>query len=386
MRPPTTVIRGGADGGAMISEPTWVLYVDMDAFYVSCELVDHPDLRGRPVIVGQAPSDRPTRAVVLSASYEARAFGVHSAQPVREAARRCPNALWIPPDFSKYERRSQDVMAWLERRFGRVRPQSIDEAMVRLSAPDARAVADVARSAQSDLAQSLGLPSSWGGAPSAVVAKIATDVAKPNGVLVVDAAEIAGFLGPMTVRAIPGIGPKTADRLARAGIHTIADLGARRHREIRGLLGAWGADLVDLARGTIPPLRDEPSSAPISRSVDRTFAVDERNLPALEGSVRELAGELHRSLEKEGLTFGAVGIALRWSDFQRVQRIRSLPGSTRSFDALETMAIRLVRELFEEERSGVGRAVRTLTVRVERLATRRGQQDRLDRYVPAEPE
>ena len=364
----------------------WILYVDMDAFYVSCELADHPELRGQPVIVGQAPTDRPTRAVVLSASYEARTFGVHSAQPVHEAARRCRDAVWIPPDFEKYERRSQEVMSWLEKRFGAVLPQSIDEAMMTVAAPDAQALAEVAFAAQSDLAHDLGLPSSWGGAPSGVIAKIASDVAKPNGVRVVEESQIAEFLGPMSVRAIPGIGPKSAARLARAGIVTIADLAARRRGEIRELLGAWGADLVDLARGAIPPFRDAPASGPVSRSVDRTFPVDEGALPALEAAVRELARDLHRSVTKEGLRFGAVGIGLRWSDFRRTQRVRALPGSTRSLDALETTAIRLVRELYGEEHRGAGRDVRTVTVRVERLARESGQQAQLDRYLEAGPD
>ncbi|MCW6167499.1 MAG: hypothetical protein LVQ64_03520, partial [Thermoplasmatales archaeon] len=332
------------------------------------------------------PTDRPTRAVVLSASYEARPFGVHSAQPVHEAARRCPDAVWIPPDFEKYERRSQEVLLWLEKRFGSVLPQSIDEAMVTVAAPDTRALAEVAHGAQSDLTHDLGLPSSWGGAPSGVVAKIASDVAKPNGVRIVDGSQIAEFLAPMSVRAIPGIGPKSAERLARVGIVTIADLGGRRRREIRELLGAWGADLVDLARGTIPPFRDAPVSGPVSRSVDRTFPVDEGALPALEASVRELARDLHRSVTKEGLRFGAVGIGLRWSDFQRTQRVRALPGSTSSLDALETAAIRLVRELYGEEHRGAGRDVRTVTVRVERLARESGRQARLDRYVEVGPD
>lgn len=364
-----------------VPPPSWVLYVDMDAFYVNCELRRRPDLRGEPILVGHAPTGSPTRSVVLSASYEAREFGVHSAQPVAEAARRCPQARWIAPDFELYERTSREVRAWLEARFPSVSPQSIDEAAVSAEAPTVEAAGQIATMAQASLRSELDLPSSWGVATSRLVAKIASDRAKPGGVIAVPPDRIASFLEPLPVRAIPGVGPKTADILGRAGIETVGDLARRRSSELRKLLGPWGHDLVAIARGHPPPDPDEPGG-PRSRSSDRTFNEDLRDASTVEREVAQLAQELGEAVQREGVTYGGVGVAIRWADFDRVQRSRALPGTTSGPASLVVNARRLVRELLVEEAHGRSRAVRTITVRAERLAPRTASQVSLDRYDP----
>src|SRR5580692_10524917 len=196
----------------------WVVYLDIDAYYVSCELRDRPDLVGRPVIVGPDPGLRPTRGVVLSASYEARKFGVRSAMPAREAARRCPEAVWIAADFPKYGRTAEEVRDLLRARFGEVVPLSIDEAAVGVDAADDGAAGAVAVAVQAEIRTTLGLPVSIGVATSRTVAKIASDRAKPGGVVVVRPESVATFLGPLPIRAVPGVGPKTEARLATYGI------------------------------------------------------------------------------------------------------------------------------------------------------------------------
>lgn len=357
----------------------WVLYVDMDAFYVSCELLRYPGLRGRPVIVGHRPSNGPTRAVVLSASYEARAFGVRSAQPVAEAARRCPDAEWLPPDFSQYESTSRRVQEWLGSRFSSVVPHSIDEASVRTSAEDVEAAIAGARDAQQALLHALNLPSSWGVATTRLIAKIASDRAKPGGVVGVTPTQTAAFLAPLPVRVIPGVGPKTAEILGRAGIETVGDLAQRRSSELRDRLGPWGSTLVSIARGT-PPADSEESSGPRSRSTDRTFDVDQSDRSVIEAEVERLSVDLAASLEKEGTSYRGVGVAVRWADFDRVQRTRSLSGATTGPNGLVAQARRLVRELLQEERAGRDRAVRTVTVRADRIGPASSAQERLDRY------
>ena len=359
----------------------WVLYVDMDAFYVNCELRDRPELRGVPVLIGHRPTDQPSRAVVLSASYEARRAGVRSALPVREAARRCPEAHWLPPDFAKYEARSREVMAWLRERFSEVYPQSIDEAMLFVEAGSPAALVEIAKGAQAGLRDAVGLPSSWGGAPHHLIAKIASDRAKPGGVRIVPAEEVARFLAPQSVRVIPGVGPKTAADLERGGVRTIADLAAAGHRRARRLIGAWGGSLVEIARGRLPPEEEPTESGPRSRSSDRTFATDVADLGELEATVTELARELGGAVAREGYRFGAVGVALRWEDFSRVQRGRALPGSTASPAVLADAASRLLRELWEEEARTDARRVRTVTVRVERLRRARERQASLDTFA-----
>lgn len=357
----------------------WVLYVDMDAFYVSCELRRRPELKGHPVIVGHRPTEGPTRAVVLSASYEARAFGVRSAQPVLEAVRRCPDAKWVPPDFERYEQVSHEVRRWLETRFSTVSPHSIDEASVVIDAEDVDAATGVARSAQRDLTSDLNLPSSWGVATHRLVAKIATDQAKPAGVVGVAPDHVAEFLAPLPLRAIPGVGPKTAEVLAKMGMNSIGDLAKRQPRELRGALGSWGASLVAIARGAPPPEVEEPSG-PRSRSTDLTFDVDVHDERLLDEEASRLATELGAALEKEGLAYAGVGIGIRWSDFERVQRSRALPGVTWGSTPLVTTGRKLLRELLSDERAGRDRSVRTVTLRAERVTPIPGGQSRLDEF------
>ncbi|MGI0140153.1 MAG: Y-family DNA polymerase [Thermoplasmata archaeon] len=362
----------------------WVLYVDMDAFYVNCELLDREDLRGRPVIVGSEPGPGPTRAVVLSASYEARPTGVRSAMPVREAKRRCPEAVWIPPDFSKYAQRSHEVMAWLGRRFGSVIPQSIDEACATVDSAEEALVRSIAYGAQADLLRELRLPSSWGVASTRLVAKIASDRAKPAGVVVVPSAKVAEFLAPLPVRAIPGVGPKSETRLGELGVHTIGELAARRRAEMRRAFGEWGATLVALARGELEASSEASSDVgPVSRSSDRTFEVDVEDAHRLTEAVDVISRDLADALATEGLRFAAVGVAVRWADFTRVQRVRGLPGAVSDFESLRTLAQRLWRELWDEETRGRHRAVRTLTVRTERLSPAVPLQSSLDRFEGA---
>lgn len=359
--------------------PYWVLYVDLDAFYVSCELRDQPELRGRPVVVGPPPSEGPTRGVVLSASYEARPFGVRSAMPVGLAARLCPEAVWIPPDFPKYERMAREVRAILRRHSSNVIPFSIDEAALVVHDVDAQEARRLAERIQRELLTELSLPASVGVAPSRTLAKIATDRAKPGGIRVVSAEGAAEFLAPLPVRAIPGVGPKTEELLRALGIQTVGDLAVRKPSELSRPLGAFGTELVALARGE---LREEPevSDEPRSRSTDHTFARDVESWEEIEPTVRSLAGELAASLDRENLRYGSVGVAYRWSDFSRSSRSRSLGAAREGPVPLTEVAVRLARELWDAERSSRRRPVRTVSVRTERFLPRTQRQVFLDEF------
>jgi DNA polymerase IV len=359
--------------------PYWVLYVDLDAFYVSCELRDRPDLRGRPVIVGPPPAEGPTRGVVLSASYEARPSGVRSAMPVAVAARLCPDAVWIRPDFAKYERNSREVRAVLRRHSPTVIPYSIDEAAVVVRNVDAEEAGRVAGRIQRELLEELALPSTVGVARSRTIAKIATDLAKPAGIRVVRPEEAAAFLAPLPVRAIPGVGPKTEELLHGRGVVTIGDLAARKPSDLARPLGAFGADLIALARGE-PREEPEESDEPRSRSTDHTFAQDVDRWDEIESAVRSLARDLAASLDQENLRYGTVGVAFRWSDFSRSQRSRSLGAAREGVVPLTEAAVRLARELWESERSSRQRPIRTVSVRTERFVLRTQRQAFLDAF------
>lgn len=359
--------------------PYWVLYIDLDAFYVSCELRDRPDLRGRPVVVGPPPSEGPTRGVVLSASYEARPFGVRSAMPVAIAARLCPDAVWIAPDFAKYEQNSRAVRTLLRRHSPNVIPYSIDEAAVIVGDLDPAAVRLVAETIQRELREELELPASIGVARSRAIAKIATDQAKPAGIRVVPASEAAQFLAPLPARAIPGVGPKTEEILHRLGVATIGDLAERKPSEFARSLGSFGAELIALARGE-PHEAPEESDEPRSRSTDHTFARDVDRWEEVEATVRSLAADLAGALDRESLRYGTVGVAYRWADFARSQRSRSLGAAREGAQPLAEAAVRLARELWDSERASRRRPVRTVSVRTERLLPRSQRQVFLDEF------
>ena len=361
------------------STPPWVLYVDLDAYYVSCELRDRPELQGRPVIVGPPPSGGPTRGVVLSASYEARPSGVRSAMPVAVAARLCPEAVWIPPDFEKYERISRDVRAVLRRHSSTVIPFSIDEAAVVVGGVDADEARRIAGSIQEELLEELSLPASVGVARSRALAKIATDRAKPAGIRLVLPEEAAAFLAPLPVRAIPGVGPKTEELLHGLGILTVGELAGRKPSELTRALGSFAGELIAIARGE-PREEPEVSEEPRSRSTDRTFARDVDRWEEIEGTVRTLAGELAAALDRENLRYGTVGVAYRWADFSRSQRSRSLGAAREGALPLTEAAVRLARELWDSERSSRHRPVRTVSVRTERFAPRTQRQVFLDEF------
>jgi len=359
----------------------WTLYVDIDAYYVSCELRDRPELLGRPVIVGPDPRLGPTRGVVLSASYEARAFGVRSALPVGQALRLCPDAVWIPADHRKYEAVAHEVRAYLGRRFPRVVALSIDEAAceVEVAGPQEARAAGLAL--QASLRSDLRLPASIGASVHRVVAKIASDRAKPGGVVVVAPTETAAFLAPLPVRVVPGVGPKTAERLTQAGVTTIGDLLTARPAALRKAVGSFAFELLALARGE-PAAHAADESGPRSRSAAETFLEDEGDPARLAEALQGLAVGLARSLAEEGLWFRSVTVAVRWENFEHGQRGRTLAASTDDPAVLATTAARLMTELRAKGLGGAPRRVRTLSLSVGRLSAAPPSQRRLDAFTP----
>lgn len=362
-----------------------VVYVDMDAFYVSVELRDRPDLKGRAVIVGPDPKRGATRGVVLSASYEARPAGVRSAMPVQQAARLAPDATWVAPDFEKYGRAAEQIRRVLERFSSPVSAHSIDEASLVIEAADAEAVRSVASGIQRALATELGLPASIGVAANRLVAKIASDAAKPAGIKVIAPGATESFLAPLAPGVIPGVGPKTQEILRSDGVETIGDLRDGASPRLRRRLGSFALELVALARGT---LRADPApepDGPRSRSTDQTFNEDVGDLASLQAATREMAEGLADSLTRDGLRYHTVGVALRWEDFTRAQHSRTLGAAREGPEPLVMGALRLLGELWEKEQRGAQRRVRTLSVRAERLVPAQHRQVRLDSFVQPPP-
>jgi DNA polymerase-4 len=247
-----------------------ILHIDMDAFFASVEQRDQPALRGVPLLVGGIH-----RGVVAAASYEARVFGIHSAMPMHTALQRCPHAVVVPPRHGHYSAVSRQVFAIFARYTPLVEGLSVDEAFLDVTGSQSLFGdgAAIARSIQQEIRATLSLSASAGVAPCKFIAKIASELRKPGGLVVVRPEEVPGFLGPLPVERIFGVGKVGAERLRRAGFRTLGDLAAASPARLEARLGAWGLGVAALARGDDPrPVI--PDADPKSLSAEHTFAVD----------------------------------------------------------------------------------------------------------------
>jgi DNA polymerase-4 len=285
-----------------------VLHADMDAFYASIEQRDHPELRGRPVAVGGDGR----RGVVSAASYEARRFGVHSAMPSAEARRRCPELVFVRGSMRRYAAESKRIFEIFGRFTPAVQGLSLDEAFLDLTGTErlwgpARGIAERLRRAVRDETQ---LAVSIGIAPVKMVAKIASDLAKPDGLLEVAPAEVAGFLAPLPVRRIWGVGPVAEQRLLGAGFATIGDLVSAPPQALAARLGAWGVALARLGQGRdlseVEPYRDA-----VSYSEENTFAEDVSSRHVLDAALITHAESVAQRLRRDRLRARTVVLKLK---------------------------------------------------------------------------
>jgi DNA polymerase-4 len=341
-----------------------VLHLDLDAFFASVEQRDKPSLRGKPVVVGGVGG----RGVVATASYEARRYGVRSAMSTREARSRCPHAAFLTGRFHAYRATSQAVMDLLREVSPLVEPLSLDEAFVDLTPaglPDhdvatVSAFADDLRGRVTEVTG--GLTASVGIGTSKFIAKVASDLDKPDGLVVVAPGTERDLLRPMHVTVIPGVGPATAERLRRAGIHTVADLELVSVDELVRLLGkAHGTGLYALARADDDrPVVAEREAKSVSQ--EGTYDTDLTDRRLMEGLLTRQAGQVAERLRKSGLSGRTVTIKVRLHDFTTLSRSTTLPSPT---DSAATIA-RLARGLLTELDTSGG--VRLLGVGVSGLA------------------
>lgn len=355
----------------------WIIYVDMDAFYLSCELVRHPELRGRAAMVAHDPKEGMGRGVVLSASYEARALGFRSAMPVKEAWRRHDQVVWLPPDFGFYEETSRRVVERLRARNPLVRTFSIDEAAYPWEGETPAGALAEGKDVQRVLREELSLPASVGISIHLSVAKVASDRAKPGGVVVVAPGEMAGFLAPLPVTSLPGVGPVTSEALKRIGVERVTDLTTVPFREIKGALGPVARSYVALARGE-PEREPWPEETP-PRSFGSmvTFDEDLTEEPPLFDQISKLCGSLAATLKESQNLFRGVTVQVRWEDLDRMQKSRSLPHPTDDPATLVSTARALLLQLLRD-RERRARGVRTLGLSVKGLQPADTAQRKLD--------
>jgi len=317
-------VRSRAVTRTVVPEP--ILHVDLDAFYASVEVLKDPSLAGRPVVVGGAG----TRGVVMSASYEARTFGIRSAMPAVRARRLCPEAVFVPPDFDAYKAHSNRFREVLLAVTPLVEPISLDEAFLDVAGayrlfgePE-----KIAEKVRREVLEEVGVSCSVGVAPSKLVAKLASEAAKPDGLVVVPADGVPRFLDPLPVRALWGVGEKTGETLSRLGVRTVGDLARTPPSVLGRLIGEQHAvDLIDLARGL-----DErpvvPYEAPKSVSHEETFDRDRDDERELLREALALSQKVAARLREDGYRARTVTLKIRLANFTTLTRSRTLPAPT----------------------------------------------------------
>lgn len=315
-----------------------IAHFDVDAFYASVEIRDNPELRGKPVAV--AGSSR--RAVVLTASYEARPFGVKSAVPLYKALSACPQLVVVPPNMQKYKDTSRAIFAIFESRGHAVQGLSMDEAFVDLGDIGLEQARDLAQTIREEIYAAVRLTVSAGVATGKMVAKVLSDSCKPNGLQVLPPGEEAAFLAPMPVGRLWGVGPKTQQRLLERGINTIGDVAALSDERVRAIFGSWGIEVRDLARG-IDRRPVEPDRETKSISTEETFEYDVRDEQQLIALLREQAAELAAKLERENLSACTIGIKVKRSDFKIVVRQTNLAEPTTDARRIFRAAVHCLR-------------------------------------------
>jgi len=295
-----------------------ILHCDMDCFYAAVEMRDDPQLRGRPVVVGGDPDKR---GVVAAASYEARRFGIRSAMPAARARRLCPQVVFLRPDFRRYREESEAIFSIYREFTPTIQPLSLDEAYLDVSdhlAPGATAMA-VAQEIRRRVREERRLTVSVGVGPNKLIAKIASDHRKPDGLTVVHPSRVLDFLAPLEVRQLMGVGAATEARLHAAGIRTIGELRTRSREELTSSFGRYGGRLWEFARG----IDSRPVSTDRQRkslSSERTYAEDLTDPAEMRAELERQARGVAESLAKRSLRAGGVAIKVRYDDFTTVTR------------------------------------------------------------------
>ncbi len=335
--------RGDPSEKPTISSGRVILHADMDAFFASVEQLDNPQLRGRPVVVGGSAEGR---GVVAAASYEARVFGIRSAMPMSRAMRLCPEAIGVSPRFARYAELSRQVMAIFRTLTPLVEPISLDEAFLDVSArlDDPAGAIALARELKAQVRATTGLTISVGEGANKTVAKIASDMGKPDGLVIVPPGEERAFLAPLPVRALWGIGPKAEEALLAGGIRTIDDLATGEGERLRRLLGSRWEEAQRMARGEDSR---EVHTARERKSVgaETTFSEDLPDGPELQGDLDRIALGVAQRLAAHELHARTIALKLRYSDFRTIGRQTTLRTPTDDPEEIRRAAEALLAEV-----------------------------------------
>jgi len=362
-----------------MSQSGWraIFHVDLNAFYVSVEVKDNPSLKGLPVVVGADPEGGKARGVVMTCSYEARKLGLKSGMPISTAYKLAPNAVYLPPRWQRYADVSNQVMTLLRRRADKFEQTGIDEGFLDVSnrTKNVEEAKDLAMAIKKDIRDSLGITCSIGVAPNKSLAKIASDRQKPDGLTIVPFDDPKGFLAPLPVAVIPGVGPRMQAFLKEKGVATVGELQKVSGQELLkwfGKTGVWLWGVIQAEERLAVFERDMLKSM----SVERTFDEDAEGFEQVYAQVDVEARELAERVRDANVKFKVAGIKIRFKGFQTFTRETTLTGFTDSEEALRHEARILLKE-FEAKK----RPVRLVGVRVSHLKREKAELTRLDEWA-----
>ncbi len=328
-----------------------IMHIDLDAFFVSVEQALNPELKGKPVVVGGRP-DR--RGVVASASYEARAFGLHAGMPLATAYRLCPQATFIEGNFTRYRDASQKFMAILADFSPFLEPLGLDEAYLDVTGFESLygSIQQMAINIKRRIKDELGLSASVGIANGKIVAKVACELSKPDGLLEVAAGEERSFLAPLPIAKLPGIGKKSERVLKGLGINTIGELSNMPPKVLKSHFGAFGELLHRFANG-IDDRKVEPPAAAKSISRETTFAKDTKNATFLKATLRYLSERVGAELREQSKQARCVTLKLRSSDFRTITRSHTLPQTTDTDQSIFGTGLKLLKKALSQEKQPI---------------------------------
>ena len=357
-----------------------IIHVDMDAFYASVEMREQPGLADLPVVVGGSAQGR---GVVAAANYAAREYGIHSAMPVAQAQRLCPKLVTLPVRMALYIEVSQQIREIFQRYTPEIEPLSLDEAFLDVTASE-RLFGDavtIGHRIQNDIANELSLVASVGIAPSKFVAKIASDIDKPNGFIVIPETEVQAFLDPLPVSRLWGVGKVTGNEFERLGIHTVKQIRQQPLDALQYRFGKFGKQLWNLAQG-IDPRKVITDSRAKSISNETTFAVDISERSLLRNSLLELTEQVAFRLRQQGFYARTVQIKLRFSDFKTITRSTSLTTHTQITKELWEVA----KEMLDTALRDRPRAIRLLGMGTSGLSRQASTSQQTDLFANPEQE